>query len=245
MRPNSTPAILALLLASLSASPQNPVPAQSGHFMTFRELLTQRNIDLTEPGLITALRNQDPHVRYWSALVLAEDKATDAVPAISEALKSETVLEAKASIALALGQLGCQQGFATLKTMCGDRNIPTSLRLYATMYMLDLDDESCLNAIFEVLQSNADSGSRVLALSQLSRFHKVSQDDSQRIVTATLRALADEMPTVRIAASRALSRFPPAVAVPSLQNAIAREQDEGVKILMQSSLQHLREQETH
>jgi len=245
MRPDSAPVIVLFLLAGLSASPQSPEPAQIGHMTTFREFLTQRNIELTEPSLVAALRNPDSHVRCWSALVLAEDKATDAVPAISEALQSETVLEAKAGIALALAQLGGQRGFATLKSMCGDRNIPTYLRLYATMYMFDIDDEGCLDTVLEVLQSNADSGLRVLALSRISSFHKVSPDDSQRIVTATLKALAEETPAIRIAASKALSGFPPAISVPSLKNAIAIEQDETVKMQMRSSLQHLREQETH
>jgi HEAT repeat protein len=245
MRPNSIPAIVLFVLLGLKASPQTSTRAQSGHMMTFRELLAQRNIELTEPSLVAALRNPDPHVRSWSALILAEDKATDAVPAISETLQSETVLEAKASIALALAQLGGQQGFATLKSMCGDNNIPPYLRVYATMYMLDLDDESCLNTIFEVLQSNADSSSRVLAFSQLSGFHKLSQDDSQRIVNVTLKALGDETTAMRIAASRALSGFPPAIGVPALQNAIAKERNEAVKMQMQSTLQHLHEQETN
>jgi HEAT repeat protein len=82
-----------------------------------------------------------------------------------------------------------------------------------------------------------------LALSRISSFHKASPDDS--IVTATLKALADETPAIRIAASKALSGFPPAISVPSLKNAIAIEQDETVKMQMQPSLQHLRERETH
>jgi len=113
------------------------------------------------------------------------------------------------------------------------------------MYLLALNDGGCLNTIFDVLQSNADSGARVLAFSQLSRFHEVSQTDSQRIVTATLKALADDAPAMRIAAARALSGFSPAIALPALQNAITAEQVEAVKIQMQSSLQHLREQEAH
>ena len=243
MRPNnSTLAILLFLLAGLRATPQTPV-AQTGHMMTFRELLTQRNIELTEPSLVAALRNPDPHVRSWSALVLAEDKATNAVPAISEALQSETVPEAKAGIALALGQLGDKQGFETLKSMCTGHDSPQYLRVYTTMYLLNLDDESCLNTIFEVLQSSTDSGSRVLAFSQLSRFHKLSQDDSQRVIAASFKALSDETPAMRIAASRALSARPPDIAVPALQNAIAKEQNEAVKMQMQSSLQHLREQQ--
>ena len=245
MRPRRTLAILLFLFAGISGWPQTTAAVQSGQMMTFRELLTMRNIKLTEPSLVDDLQNPDSQVRAWSALVLAEDKATDAVPAISKALQSENVPEAKAGIALALGQLGDPQGIGTLKGMCSDSAIPPYLRVYATMYLLALNDGGCLNTIFDVLQSNADSGARVLAFSQLSRFHEVSQTDSQRIVTATLKALADDAPAMRIAAARALSGFSPAIALPALQNAITAEQVEAVKIQMQSSLQHLREQEAH
>jgi len=238
-------AILLLVFAGIGAWSQTTAAVQSGQMMTFRELLTIRNIQLTEPSLIAALQNPDSQVRAWSALVLAEDKQTDAIPPISKALQSETVPEAKAGIALALGQLRDQQGFATLKDMCSASSTPPYVRVYATMYLLALDDESCLNTVFEVLQSNANSGLRTLAFSQLSRFHKLSQVDSERVATATLKALTDETPAMRIAAAKAVSGFSSAIAVPALQSAIAKEQIEAVKVQMQSSLQRLREQETH
>jgi HEAT repeat protein len=143
---------LFLALLGQTAPPQENAPTQ-GKLMTFRELLQQRHIELTTASLVQVLKNPDDRVRYLAALVLAEDKSTEAVPQIESALKSEKVPETKVNMALALAQFGDQDGFAVLKSACDDRGTPASIRLYAAAYMLDLDNESCLSAVLEVLQS--------------------------------------------------------------------------------------------
>lgn len=155
-------AIIFPLLLSLDASSLQDPQVSVGHMMTVEELLTSRHIDLTEPSLVAALRNPDPHVRYLAAVALADVKATDAVTAIIAALQSETVPETKVNIALALVEFGEQQGFVTLKNSCVDREVPALLRVYATMDLLDFGDESCLDGLLDVLISNSSgSGARV------------------------------------------------------------------------------------
>ena len=226
-----------LLLTGISALTQQDAVVWSGPPPTLRQLLTTRNINLTESSLVEALRNPDPEVRSLAALVLAEDKARDTLPAIQEALQSEKVPQTKTNIALALAELGEQKGFATLESMCGNRDVPAYLRGYATIYMLDLHHESCLGAIFEVLQSDSDT--RALALSQLPKFSNVSEDEAQRIVTVTLAALADVAPSVRISASAALSRLAPSTAISALETALATEQNAAVKSQMEFNLRQL------
>jgi len=228
-----------VLLAAPYATPQEGPLVQTGHVMTFRELLSKRNVDLSEPSLVEALRNPDAHVRYLSALVLAEDKATNAIPAIASALRAEAVPETKANIALALAQLGNDMGFETLRNVCNDQNVPDHLRVYAAMYLLDVGEGSCLNSTLDLMQSGADSSARVLALSQLHRFPTVSADDSKRIEAVILLALRDQTPQVRIAASGAASRLAPPVAISTLTSAIAVEQDEAVKSRMQLDMQRV------
>jgi HEAT repeat protein len=229
------------LLTILNVLSQERPPAQSGKFVTFREALRNRHIELTKPSLLEALRNPDAQVRYLAALTLAEDKATDTVPAIIHALESETVPETRTNIAFALAELGEQRGFATLRRMCDKIDVPGFVRLYATKYMLDLGDEHCLGTIFDVLESRTAFGTRTLALSLLPRFKKVSDADSQRIIAATVSALADPMPDVRIAASHTISSLAATIAIPSLEDAIAKETEDTVRSRMQVDLQRLQE----
>jgi HEAT repeat protein len=240
MRFHSCAIVFVLLLIRPNSLPQEG-SGQSGHFATFKEILKHHHIQLTTPSLVEALRNPDSQVRYLAALTLAEDKVTDAVPEIVDALNSEKEPETKANIALALAQLGNLKGFTTLESMCKDHGVPTYVRVYATKYTLDLDDESCLDAILEVLQLKAGFGTRALALSQLPRFRRVSDNESQRIVTVTSQALADSMPDVRIAASDTLARLAATAAIPALENAITKEHDETVRTRMGADLQGLRE----
>ena len=68
-----------------------PSSQDNGPGLTFGELLKRHNIQLTQPGLVDALRNTDPDVRYLAALKLAEDKAVETIPAIKDALASARV----------------------------------------------------------------------------------------------------------------------------------------------------------
>ena len=230
-----------IMLVSLSALAQGVSPPQTGGFITFRQALQERHIELTKDSLIVALRNPDAHVRYFAALTLAEGKETDAIPAIIGALKSEKVPETKTNIALALAEMGQEEGFATLRRTCDSQDVPASIRLYAVKYMLDLGNESCLGAIFDVLRSKSDSSTRLLALSLFTRFSHVSEADSKRIIEATVRALADPMPDVKMAASDTLVSLEATAAIPAVEDAIAKETEDSVRLRMQIDLQELQE----
>jgi HEAT repeat protein len=230
-----------LLMMSLNTLAQEGPAAQSGRFVTFRDALRSRHIELTKQSLLKALRNPDAQVRYLAALTLAEDKATDTVPAVIDALESEKVPETKTNIAFALAELGEQRGFTTLQSTCDNRDVPAYIRLYATKYMLDLGDEHCLGTVLDVLQSKTAFGTRALALSLLPRFRQVPEADSQRMIAAAISALADPMPDVRIAASDTISALGATTAIPSLEDAIAKETEDTVRSRMQVDVQRLRE----
>jgi HEAT repeat protein len=238
--------VLAILLVMrISAFPQKGSPASSGHFATFRELLESRNIDLTTSSLIGALQNRDSHVRYLAALVLAEDKATTAIPAIKEALTAEKIPETRVNIALALAQLGDAQGFTALESTCNNTDAPAYVRMYSAKYLLDLHKESCLDTVVMVAQSADDFGSRIAALSLLPRFQHTSASSSQEILAAILKALSDRESVVRIAASDALGVLGDTSALPYLQHAIVSEQDETVRSRFQADLERLQGKEQH
>ena len=81
---------------------------------TFGDLLKRPNIELTQQGLVDALRNTDPEVRSLAAHKLAEDKAVETIPAIKDALATEKVPWTRMNIALALAEMGESIGFDTL-----------------------------------------------------------------------------------------------------------------------------------
>jgi HEAT repeat protein len=228
----SVTVVVVLLLIASSASQE----ISGGKFATFKQLLRERSIGLSKEDLIAALKNSDSHVRYLAALVLAEDKATDTIPAIAEALTTEKVTETKVNIALSLAQLGDERGFAALKEACGNSTLAPSLRMYAAKYLLDVRSESCLSSTEGVLQSTPDVGSRVLALSLLPRFQHVPAEDSEKIFNLLVTALSDKEPLVRIAASHALLAVGNRSAVPPLQKAIEAEHDEAVRSILEDDL---------
>lgn len=213
----------------------------TGRLVTFKQILQEHKIELTEDSLVSALRNPDSHTRYLAALVLAEDKAKNAVPAITEALGKENNPETYVNMALALAQLGSDRGTNSLKEACTDVHLTPTFRVYAVKYLLDLGKESCLNSTLVLLRSETDPGVKVLALSQLPRFQNVSAADSQAILGSVLAALSDQEPLVRIAASHALVPLRELSAVPRLEQAIAAEHDEGTRSILAGDLSQLRQ----
>lgn len=226
---------------SFNTLAQDAGPTRSEKFLTFREALQTRHIELTKPSLVAALHNPDAQIRYLAALMLAEDKATDAVPEIVNALKSEKDPETKTNIALALAQLGEQKGFTTLRSTCDSQDVPDHLRLYAAKYMLDIGNEYCLSTVLNILQSKSSAGVRALALSLLPRFEELSKANSQQIIAATVGVLADPLPDVRIDASQTLLRLAAVTAIPALEDAITKETEDTVRSRMQIDLQRLKE----
>lgn len=224
----------------LSAAMAFGQQASGGHFASFKELLRDRIIDLSQPSLTSALRNSDSHVRYLAALVLAEDGASGALHAIKEAFATEKVPETRVNMALALAQLGDEKGSDALRATCADAEVP-QFRIYAAKYLLDLGHEDCLGTVVETSQSSSDLAARVLALSLLPRFRHASSDDSQRIVGAAMKSLQDAKPEVRMTAGDVLKNLGNASAISSLELAIAREHDETVRSRLQLDLEGLKE----
>jgi HEAT repeat protein len=230
---SSAAVIIALAHGSVSQD------ASPGRFTTFRQLLRERNISLSEDGLSAALHNTDPHIRYLAALVLAEDKASRAVPLIAASIAIESVPEAKVNMSLALAQLGDERGLAFLRKDCSDPSLAPTLRMYAAKYLLDLHSEGCLASIESVLHSATDAGSKVLALSQLARSRYAAGTNTEEIVGAMAGALTDRESTVRVAASHGLVALGVPSGLPYLEGAASAERNESVRSIMQSDLRML------
>jgi HEAT repeat protein len=177
---------------------------------------------------------------------LAEDKVMGAVPAIKEALAVEIVPRDRANIALALGPLGDPSGRDELKKMCTDEDLPPEFRLDAVRYMFDLGiekDEGCLQAAMEIVKrvdsENRGVGDRVTAFELLVRFRNLTSEESQSLFDLVLHGLNDPAPFVRMGASSALATLGDRDAIPYLEAAIAQEEDENIRLVLDMNLKRL------
>lgn len=209
---------------------------------TIEESLRRHNIQLTRAALVNALRNADPDVRFLAAAKLAQDKATETVPAMLDALKAETVERTRVNIAYSLAQLDEERGFIALRDTCRDPSNRHWNRLLAARYLvayMKRKDDACKTALLEILQSRPDSDSFVEAVSLLREFHDLSENETQTIFEVATISLVATSPSLRLAASRTLGELGNCSAIPYLQSAAAKERDEAVRAQMQADLERL------
>lgn len=218
------------------ASPQHASKTTSSNPVSIEQKLQARHIGLTIPELLEALKNPDPEIRGLSAMALA-DKHVDAVSQnqILNTLSDETVPEAKLNIAYALLLLGNKAGKIALVEGCTASEWPGYLRVRAASYLLRSGEPSCLDAMLSILKTG-DSETRVQVLSWLQEF---PTSNSEEVRNALRESLADSAPTVRIVASDTLAKTGTSADVPYLKAAISGEQDQTVRLQMQSSLRYL------
>jgi HEAT repeat protein len=254
VRPRMHQLLLACLFSfvvALNALAQQAPPkieVNNGRLRTFGELLRERNVELTEPALLAALKSSDADVRYLSAMKLAEDKVLAAVPAMKAALASETVPRDRANIAFSLGLLGDPSGRDELKRMCADEGFPSEFRLYAVRYMSDLGverDEGCLHAAKDIAKlvdsGNRSVGDRVTAFELLARFRNLTFEESQSVFDLLLHGLNDPDPYVRMQASSAFATLGDRKAISYLEAALSQEKDENIRIILTINLSKLRQ----
>lgn len=207
---------------------------------TIDQLLQKHGIALTKGSVLEALQNRNSEVRWLAAQKLADEKATDAIPQIIEALNNEKSFKSELNIAYALAQLADGKGFTSLKTICGNQRSPYWGRLLAAEYMLELDNDGCLDEVLGLLQSDStDSTYRIKALSLLPRFSGISQENSDRILNIAIRFLTSTDIAVRIEATEILAQIGNKLAMPYLQDALNREQSKIVSSSMTEALKRL------
>lgn len=217
--------------------------AQQGQLPSVGDLLKQHhNIQLTQSALVEALKNENPQVRYLASQKLAEDKATEAVPAIIQALASERVPWTRMNIGFALAEMGEESGFDALENDCRNRDSGAGVRTQSAEYMLDLNRQStvCKDALLDVLQTGSN-GYRMKAASILPRFHDLSAEDSEKVFSGLVNALRDANASLRIEAGRALVEVGDRRASAELKKALVVEQEETVRLQIEEDLKILRE----
>lgn len=213
---------------------------QSAALPTFGELLKRHNIELTQSALITALKNPDPEVRDLAANKLAEDGATEAIPAIKQALASEKVPWIRMNIAYALAQMGESIGFDTLQDNCKNKD-SGNIRVRSAEYLLrfNRDSTACLSGVLDVLKDVSD-GDKIVAAELLPKYRKLSKEDSEKVFAGLVQALHASGPAGRMAAGQALADLRDTRGIAELERAVGVEQEEVVRSQLEKDLGILR-----
>lgn len=208
---------------------------------TFGDLLKLHNIELTQQGLVAALRNTDPEVRYLAAHKLAEDKAVETIPAIKDALATEKVPWTRMNIALALAEMGESIGFDTLEDNCKNNGTSGAIRTRSAEYLLrfNRDSATCLSGLLDLLKGGSN-GDMAAAAELLPRYHNLSKEDSETVFTGLVEALHASGPAVRMAAGEALANLGDRRGITELERAIRDEQEEVVRLQLEEDLKKLR-----
>ncbi|MGD0442900.1 MAG: HEAT repeat domain-containing protein [Edaphobacter sp.] len=197
---------------------------------TFAAGLTRRNIPLTEPALLAALKNPDAEIRSLAAAQLAASDDHAALKYMITAFQDERDPQVQVNIAGAATWLGSSIAIEQLKVICRDINQPSTARLDAARYISNKQLPDCFPAIREIARNDQDASVRVLAITAAVSYSNQS-DGAQKIA---VQALNDLDPTVRITAADSLSSLHATNAIPALQSTLQGDGDE-------TSREHLRE----
>jgi HEAT repeat protein len=207
----------------LAGTPPPPVE-------TFADGLTRRNIPLTEPDLIAALKNPDPEIRSLAAAQLAASDDHSALKYMITAFQDERDPQVQVNIAGAASWLGSNIAIQQLKNICRDINQPSTARLDAARYISNKQLPDCFPAVREIARNDQDATIRVLAITAAFSYRGQSEG-AQKIA---IQSLNDLDPTVRITAADSLRSLRATDAITALQSALQSDGDETAR-------EHLRE----
>jgi len=209
------------------------------------QVLRSHHINLTKQGVIAALGSDNAEVRKYASRVLSSHWPKNAASPIEVAMLRENVEFNRVSMAFDLTKLGDNAGREMLVSECHNTSEWRSTRMLAARYMSELREDSCVDSVLDVLQSDSDPQdtiSKTEALELVPSFigHPTVQD-SRRVLELVAGALDDPDLGVRLTASNMLVHLGDVSAIPRLQAALEREQDETVHGAMLGDLKRLEE----
>jgi HEAT repeat protein len=208
------------------------------------QFLQAHNIAITRQAVTAALVNEDAGVRKSASHVLCRRWPRDAVKPIQAAMLREDNSLVRVSLANDLAQLGDPAGREMLVTECNKSGEWGSTRILAARDMLDLHDDSCVDAVLEILRSPSDpqdTYGKVDALQFVPDVIKhLSGQEHRNAVDMTMNALSDPDAGVRLTASITLGRLGDTSAIAALETAVTGEQDATVQDAMLREVKRLK-----
>jgi HEAT repeat protein len=190
------------------------------------------------PGLIEALKNEQ--VVYWACLILRDigPPAKDAVPALTDLLKSPKV-EVRREAALALGAMK-QEGvpaIAALASLLDDKEVQEAATLaLGQIGRFPWTAETKIRA-------NAKSDNKVLStlsLWTLVRLYPAHPEYSKDAAERLISLLSDKDPFVRATAAKSLAslKLSAEVTLPIYERVLANADDETMKLALDALVPH-------
>jgi len=208
------------------------------------QFLQEHNIPITRQAVTAALFNEDATVRRSASHVLSNRWPKDAVGPIQEAMLREHDGLIRVSLASDLAQIGETAGREMLLSECHDSSEWGSTRVFAARSMFDLHDDSCVDAVLEILRSPSDpqdTYGKVDALQLMPSVIKhFSGQEYRNVMDLMMNALNDPDAGVRLTASITLGSLGDPSAIAALQAAIMTEQDAIVQEAMLGELKRLK-----
>jgi HEAT repeat protein len=140
--------------------------------------------------------------------------------------------------------LGDPLGRETLIKLCHDMTVPGSARMAAANDLVGFNDNSCLDSVFNTLQSPTDLHDTVAKEDALELAPELIRHFGPQRYPAVLQlvinSLRDPWPSNRTRASQVLVQIGDPAAIPNLEAAIAEEKDATRRSIMTESLRDLK-----
>ena len=208
------------------------------------QFLQEHNIPITRQAVTAALGDDDAAVRKAASRVLSNHWPKDAPTPIQEAMLREHDGLIRVSLASDLAHLGETAGREMLLTECHDRSEWGSTRVLAARSMFDLHDDSCVDAVLQILRSPSDPQDTLAKVDALNLVPNIikhfSGQDYENVLNLTTNALNDPDAAVRLTASVTLGSLGDTSAIDALRVAIATEEDATVHNAMIRELKRLK-----
>lgn len=207
------------------------------------QFLQEHHIAITNQAVTAALWDHDAGIRQAASHVLSGRWPKQAVASIQEAMLREDDALVRVYLAGDLAGLGNSAGRERLKTECHNNQNRGSTRIVAARSMIHLHDDSCDDAVLQVLRADSDPQdtlAKVYALNLVPSFIRHSDSrEYQSVMDLTVKALNDPDGGVRLTTAATLGSLGDPSAIPALQVAVENEPDATVRNAMLIELKRL------
>lgn len=242
LRPART--LLVVWLCAAFAGPRLITAESPRPSITPETILKAHRIPITRKAIFEALAGNDETVRGAAAEVALNRWPKDAIRPVERAMLKESDVYARIWMANDLFALGDPLGREMLVRVCHDMAEPGSARMGAANDLVRLKDDSCLESVFNTLESATDLRDTVAKEDALELAPELIRHFGpqryQSVLQLVIRALGDSWPSNRTTASRVLAQIGDPAAIPSLEAAMTEEKDETRRSILLDSLQVLK-----
>jgi HEAT repeat protein len=206
-----------LRFCSPSPPRHNKALKDSPFGIRWKQFLAKHHVSTTQEAVRAALNHDDPEVRKAASHVLSSHWPKEAEAPLEAAMLQENDEWVRIAIASDLAELGDEAGREMLTTECHNASEWGSTRILAARMLTQLHDNSCVDAILEILQSDSDPQdtlAKIDALNLVTMFieHSTPQE-YRKVLDLAMNALNDPDPGVRLTASVTLGHLGDAMLV--------------------------------